>query len=470
MHAPDVIDTLRAGPVRAGILACTAVLLGGCGSLPALDLERARSIDSPARFTSAGRVLTASRSKAIVDRLKKQTGDTDILGRHITVAEAIATSPMVTGNRVVLLEDGPATYAAMFAAIRNAKSNIDLATYIFEADDIGKQFAQALAEKRRQGIGVNVIYDSVGSRGTPQEFFDGMRAAGLRVVEFNPVNPLRAKGPWTLNNRGHRKLLIVDDGTVFVGGVNISSVYSKGSFSAFDAHAAGPASAGWRDTHIQIDGPVVAEYRKLFAQAWQKQKGEPLTRNDAPALTPKGGDIVQAIGSTPDGGRNEYYLMLISALSFAERNIYLTNAYFVPDAQFLEALCAAARRGVDVRLVLPGTSDFWMTYHAGRSHYADLLRAGVRIYERRGALLHAKTATIDGVWSSVGSTNLDWRSFLHNDEADAAILSRDFAVRMAAMFARDLKESDSISAEAWERRPLAQRVKEWSARLLERLL
>ena len=180
--------------------------------------------------------------------------------------------------------------------------------------------------------------------------------------------------------------------------------------------------------------------------------------------------MVRAIGSTPDDPYSLIYLTLISAIGNAEKRVYLTNAYFIPDPQLLKSLIDAARHGVDVRLILPGYSDSETTYHAGRAHYAALLKAGVKIHERRGALLHAKTAVIDGVWSCVGSSNLDWRSFLDNDEINAVILGQSFARQMEAMFAKDIEASETITLENWERRSLLLRFKEWGASLLQRLL
>ena len=215
----------------------------------------------------------------------------------------------------------------------------------------------------------------------------------------------------------------------------------------------------------------MGELQKLFIETWEKQRGKPLTKKDYfPELTAQGKDIVRAIGSTPDDPYSLIYLTLISAIGNAERQIHLTNAYFVPDPQLLKALIDAAGRGVDVTMILPGHSDSEVVFHAGRSHYSALLKGGVRIYERRGALLHSKTALIDGVWSCVGSTNLDWRSFLDNDEVNAVVLGRDFAQQMKAMIARDLEGSERITLESWEQRALMLRIKEWGARLLQRLL
>jgi cardiolipin synthase A/B len=249
-----------------------------------------------------------------------------------------------------------------------------------------------------------------------------------------------------------------------VGGVNISDVYSSGSSGSGSKGKPG-GGAPWRDTHLQVQGPVVADFQKLFLATWEKQKGDAMApRNFFPAPTNVGSEVVRAIGSSPDDPYSLIYATLISAIDNAETDVHLTNAYFVPDPQLLKALIDAAARGVDVRLVLPGNSDNWMVFNAGRSHYEHLLRSGVKIYERRGPLLHAKTAVIDGVWSTVGSANLDWRSFLHNEEINAVVLGPGFGAQMQAMFDADVALSDDITLEKWEQRPLADHVKEISSR------
>jgi cardiolipin synthase len=200
---------------------------------------------------------------------------------------------------------------------------------------------------------------------------------------------------------------------------------------------------------------------------WNKQNGPQLAnKNYFPALDKQGDEIVRAIGSTADDPDSPIYLTLLSAIEHAEQLVHITNAYFAPDPQLLKALTDAAQRGVEVKLILPSHTDSWAVFHAGRSHYSKLLRAGVKIYERRGAVMHSKTASIDGVWSTIGSTNLDWRSFLHNDELNASILGREFS-QMDAMFAHDLAESDAIDPERWEQRSLLLRLKEGAARLAE---
>jgi len=455
------------------LAAVTAVCLlaaAGCATLPDTDALIERHTGQAARFENARGALSAQKSAAILAELKRKSGDIDVLEKQIVLEQAVVGSPLIVGNKVALLQDGAATYAAMFAAIRNARDHINLESYIIEDDEIGRQFADLLLEQQGRGVQINVIYDSVGGLNTPKAFYKRLTDGGIAVLEFNPINPLKAKKQWLVNNRDHRKLLVVDGRTAFIGGINISSVYSSGSVVRGTGKAAGNTVA-WRDTHVQIEGPVVGELQKLFMGTWEKQHGKPLAPKEYfPALKAQGNEIVRAIGSTPDDPYSLIYLTLISAIGNAEKQVYLTNAYFVPDPQLLKSLGDAAARGVDVKLILPSHSDSAVVFHAGRSHYSTLLKAGVKIYERAGPLLHSKTAVIDGVWSTVGSTNLDWRSFLDNDEINAVILGRDFAQKMQVMFATDLAGSKAIDLESWERRPLSLRLKEWMARVWGRLL
>lgn len=449
----------------------TGVGAAGCATLPDTDALIARHSAQEANFETARGPVSAKRNAAILAGLQGKSGDLDILEKQMALEQAISDSPLVLGNKVSLLQDGAATYAAMFGAIRQAKDHINLETYIIEDDATGEDFATLLLAAQARGVQVNLIYDSVGGINTPQAFFERLSKAGIAVLEFNPINPMTAKGPWQIYNRDHRKLLIVDGRSVILGGINISSVYTSGS--AVLQRLIKPPAEGvtWRDTDLQIEGPVVAEFQKLFLQTWGKQKGAALAaKNYFPKLTPQGKDIVRAIGSTPDDPYSLIYLTLISAIGNAEKFVHLTNAYFVPDPQLLKALTDAAARGVEVQLILPSHSDSGLVFHAGRAHYADLLAGGVQIYERQGALLHAKTAVIDGVWSTVGSTNLDWRSFLDNDEVNAVVLGREFAAQMQAMHQQDLDASQRITPQAWAERPLQFKLKEWMAQHWGRLL
>lgn len=450
-------------------LACVGIL-AGCATLPDTDALIAQHSTQTARFESARGPVSAKRSAAITAELKRTSGDLDILDKQIALEQATSDSPLTLGNKATLLQDGTATYAAMFAAIAQAKDHINLESYIIEDDAIGHEFATLLLQAQARGVQVNLIYDSVGGFNTPKLFFDRLTQAGVAVLEFNPINPLAAKGAWLLNQRDHRKMLLVDGKVAILGGINISSVYASGS-ALRRASKPGAKHVAWRDTDIQLEGPVVAEFQKLFLQTWDKQHGSPLAEKAYfPPLTPQGKDIVRAIGSTPDDPYSLIYLTLISAIGNAEKHVRLTNAYFVPDPQLLVALTDAAARGVEVQLILPSQSDSSLVFHAGRAHYAGLLQGGVQIFERQGALLHAKTAVIDGVWSTVGSTNLDWRSFLSNDELNAIVLGRDFAAQMQAMFDKDINASTRIEPQAWANRPLNFRLKEWLAQLWARLL
>jgi cardiolipin synthase len=444
--------------------------LAGCATLPDADALIARHGAQTARFETARGRVSVKKSAAILSELKRKSGDIDILDKQIALEQAISDSPLVLGNKTTLLQDGSATYAAMFAAIEQAKDHINLETYIIEDDATGREFSTLLLAAQARGVQVNLIYDSVGGFNTPRAFFERLAQAGVAVLEFNPLNPLATKSAWLINNRDHRKLLIVDGKSVILGGINISNVYASGSVLR---RTRKPLSGEvvWRDTDLQLEGPVVAEFQKLFMQTWNKQQGGVLAdKTYFPTLTKQGKDIVRAIGSTPDDPYSLMYLTLISAIGNAEKQVHLTNAYFVPDPQLLKALTDAAARGVDVQLILPSQSDSALVFHAGRAHYSGLLNSGVHIFERQGALLHAKTATIDGVWSTVGSTNLDWRSFLDNDEVNAVVLGGEFATQMQAMFQKDLDASTRIEPQAWANRPLNFKLKEWLAVLWSRLL
>ena len=459
--------------------ALVGLLLGlaGCSSLPTIVPDLARQAGPPLKLEGARGQLSAAQSKAVLDRLKGRGVPTDIFERHLALEEAIVGSPLTVGNEVRLLQDGPATYQAMFAAIQGARDHINMETYILDDDEVGQRFAQALIDKQLQGVQVNLIRDSVGTLGTPAAFFQRLVDSGIKVLEFNPINPVtavNARKDWALNQRDHRKLLIVDGRVAFLGGINISSVYSGGSFSRGSRGSGKPAAdkpdgdPAWRDTDLQLRGPVVADFQKLFIETWDKQKGEALApKNYFPVPENVGRHVVRAIGSSPDDPFSQIYATLLSAIASAETSVSITNAYFVPDPQLLAALESAARRGVDVRLILPSRTDSWLVFHAGRRYYAQLLRAGVKIYERRGVILHSKTALIDGVWATVGSTNLDWRSFLHNQELNAVVLGAEFGSQVQAMFDKDLAASDAVDLAQWERRPIEMRVKEQFARAWE---
>ncbi|MES2500228.1 MAG: phospholipase D-like domain-containing protein [Pseudomonadota bacterium] len=498
--------------IKLAVALTISTSLIGCTSIPLITPDMAMKSPRKVKLEGAQGGLSNAQSKAIIAKLKKNGDDTNIFDRHLALESEIVGSPLIVGNKVDLLIDGPATYKAMMAAIENAKDHINMETFIIEDDEIGQKFSEVLIRKQQSGVQVNLIYDSVGSINTPKEFFKKLTDAGVNVLEYNPINPLNTRKGWDVNQRDHRKLLIVDGEVAFVGGINISSVYSSGSLgssssgmrknspkkakvNAEDKNSVqtnignpnlGPVLANnpppepvvpelegtpWRDTHMQMTGPVVAEFQKLFFDTWTAQKGHELAqKNYYPTLINKGNEIVRAIGSSPDDPYNQIYSTLISAINSAETHVFLTNAYFVPDPQLLASLKEAVARGVDVRLLLPDKTDSNLVFHASRSFYDELLSANVKIYEQQGALLHAKTALIDGVWSTIGSTNLDWRSFVHNQEINAVMLGNDFGSKMQQMFEKDLTESKQVTLQAWRDRPVSVRLKEKAARLWARFL
>lgn len=450
----------------ASVLATLAV--AGCASLPDIgDLERtaATRAGAPLRIVGPDGLLMDEHRAAIERRLKGGRG-MGLVTRKLMIAEAATGAPLVVGNATEILIDGPEAYAAIFRAIETARDHVHIESFIFEELDFGRRLSDLLIAKQRAGVEVSVLYDSVGSLATPPEFLDRLRAAGIRACEFNPVNPFAAR-MWRLNHRDHRKIVVVDGLVGFTGGINFHGVYRTGSMPLGSRRAMPTLEEGWRDTHLAIRGPAVAELQRLFVRSWQKQHCPALPERDLfPPLAVAGDRVVSVVGASPDAMMNRTYFALLSAISYAEQSVYITAAYFAPDENTLMALTGAAARGVDVRLLLPGFTDSWLAFHAGRSHYERLLAAGVRIYERRDALLHAKTAVIDGVWSTVGSCNIDPRSFVHNNEVNAVFVGGEFARSMQKMFRVDLENSERIDPQEWKERPAADRMKEFLSSLV----
>jgi cardiolipin synthase len=452
------------------LLVSIVTLGGGCATLPNVSemMHEVPTTQEPRQIASVKGLLSPKQSKALMERLERSVGATDILERYTAVIESVSESPLTKGNKVTLLVDGAATYAAMFKAVENARDHINIETYTIEdiEDETGRKFADLLLQKRAEGLQVNLIYDSLGSFTTPAAFFQRLRDGGIRVVEFNPKNPLKAHGKWRLIKADHRKILIVDGKVAITGGVNISQVYSSGPPGA---GAEKGAQMPWRDTDVQIEGPAVAEFQKLFLDTWQRQKGATLSdRNYFPGMKEQGNTLVRVLGSTQGEANRLTFIMYVVAITFAENSLHMTNAYFVPDSQIIKALTDAAKRGVDVKIILPGSTDRSLALYAGQYHFSDLLKSGVKLYKRRNVLLHAKTLVIDGVWSTVGSTNMEWWSFSSNDEVNTVILSREFATEMEKMFAGDLAESDQIRWEEWKKRPLLLKIREWISHLFAR--
>jgi cardiolipin synthase len=441
--------------------------VASCRTLP--DAEKLPDTPLKANPTvenARGTMQKAQASQLLQRRWANATADL----KGLAVLEEQATGvPLIAGNRVQLLFDGPATMREMMAAVRNATTSINLETYIFDQDPIGLEFANLLMEKQRQGVTVNIMYDSVGTIGTPQEFFDRMKAAGIHMIAFNPVNPAKARGDWSINNRDHRKLMVVDGTVAFTGGINISSDYANSSLFRSRRKPANvdKNKVGWRDTHVKIEGPAVAPLQWSFVNNWVRQEGGDLPPRDYfPRLSPVGDKFVRVLATDP-GSNSEIYKSLMVAINEAKKSVHITSAYFVPDQQVVDALVAAAKRGVDVKLVLPGVSDHGLVMYAGQAFFEPLLAGGVKIFQLQVAVLHAKTAVIDEAWSTIGSANIDRRSFIHNYELNIVVIDPAFGRDMESAFNEDLRDSKEVTLEKWRNRPWTDRVKEWASRLTE---
>ena len=478
---------MRPYPVAAALggLAASVLVasLGACAlnsPAPRADLPPAlshggaptlRTVAKEVEVIGRGGRLNPAERERLLQRIAAQGNATQVQ-RHLLAMGTYGEVDLYAGNAARLLIDGPQTFAAMFGAIEKARSTVLLESYIIEDAAIAQKLAVLLGRKAAEGVRVAVLYDAVGSIGTDKGYFEGLKQAGIAVCAFNPVNPIKSgrTGYWDITHRDHRKILSVDRQVAYTGGINISAVYSSGSFGRGRANDDQQAKQdGWRDTQVELRGPAVAALDELVRQAWQQQKCPDALPPAPPAALPPpaGPHIVRVIPSSPDDPYNRIYAQLLTAIDTAQNSVHLTMAYFAPGTEMVDALCDAAQRRVDVQLVLPSLSDFSPVLHAGRSYYSRLLGCGVRLHELQDAVLHAKTAVIDGVVSTVGSSNLDWRSFVGNNEVNAVIVGDDFGDTMERMFQRDVAASREITAEAWAKRPLLQRTKETLARLFE---
>jgi cardiolipin synthase A/B len=358
--------------------------------------------------------------------------------------------PIVGGNRIDTLQNGDEIFPSMLAAIRSAQHNIDFETYVYWSGQIGRDFADAIAERARAGVTAHVLLDWVGSQRMEKDVLKTMTDAGARV-EF--YHPLRWYTIARMNNRTHRKLLVVDGRVGFTGGVGIAEEWT--------GDAQDPQH--WRDTHYRVEGPVVSQMQTAFLDNWMKVTGE-VSHGEAyfPRLEPAGGADAQMFESSPTGGSESMELMYLLAINAAERSILLEAAYFIPDDLTLQALLDARKRGVDVRLIVPGPyNDAKVTRNASRNTWGPLLEAGVRIFEFQPTMFHCKVMVVDGLLTSVGSTNFDNRSFRLNDEASLNVYDADVAAVQAKMFEEDIAKSREYTLEDWRARTTWQRFKEW---------
>ncbi len=362
---------------------------------------------------------------------------------------------VIAGNRVQALLNGDQIFGDMLKAIRAAKKTITFETYIYWSGAIGEEFTKALAERAQAGVKVHVLYDAVGSQKIDDKMIQRMKAAGVEVGIYNPV---RWYTLTKMNNRTHRKILVVDGRIGYTGGAGIADEWS--------GNAQDPEH--WRDTHFRVEGPSVAQMQAAFMENWIEITGEVLHGADYfPELPKAGSHLAQFFISSPGGGGESMQLMYLMSIAAAAKAIQLSAAYFVPDNNEVKMLVDARKRGVRVQIIAPGKqTDSAVVRRASRSTWGDLLRAGVEIYEYQPTFYHCKVMIVDGVWVSVGSTNFDTRSFSVNDEANLNVYDRDFARAQAKIFEDDLGKSKRISLEQWESRPWTERLWEHTMGLL----
>jgi cardiolipin synthase len=363
--------------------------------------------------------------------------------------------PLLEGNRIEVLLNGDQIFPAMLAAIREARRTITFETYIYWSGEIGKAFAEALSERARAGVRVHVLLDWVGAGKIDDATIEAMEQAGVEVKKYRPLHWYNLA---RMNNRTHRKLLVVDGRIGFTGGVGIADIWQ--------GHAQDPEH--WRDTHFRLEGPAVAQMQAAFLDNWLKVQPRVLHGDDYfPPLDSAGGSLAQVFKSSFGEGSESTRLMYLVSIAAAKKSILLANAYFVPDSLAIEELVAARGRGARVEIIVPGKYiDSKVVRQASRGRWEKLLEAGVRIYEYQPTMYHVKVMVVDGIWSSVGSTNFDNRSFALNDEANLNVLDTAFAAVQEKIFEQDKLNAREITLEMWRNRPRTERIKEWLSGLL----
>lgn len=385
--------------------------------------------------------------------MRHQFGVADVA--FLQTMHALTGAPLSEGNRVDVLCNGVEIFPSMLTAIKSARRTINLEFYIYWDGEIGRTFAEALAERARAGVQVKVILDAVGSATMSRQLIDFLTRNG---VDMEWYHPLRWYTLSRFNHRTHRKLLIVDGRVGFSGGVGIADNWLGDA----DSHE------HWRETMVRVEGPVVTQMQFAFMDNWVKSRGELLTGLDYfPEVERAGNQVTQVIKSSPSEGSSTVKLLYIISIVSATKSIYISNAYFVPDRDTIRALEGAVRRGVDVRVVVPGEkTDVPIVRQASRVHYEWLLRRGIRIFEYQPTMMHAKTMVVDGTWSTVGSSNFDDRSFRLNDEVNVNVYDAGTAKQMEEIFYEDLARSREITLRKWFKRGVFDRIKEKIANVL----
>ncbi len=370
----------------------------------------------------------------------------------------------VAGNRIDVLLNGDETFPAMLRAIAGARRTITFEEYFYEKGQIADDVANAIAERCAHGVKAHILLDGFGASGIRHELVANMRRSGCEVEWFGGLKPIQFLLPWKLlsyNNRNHRRIVVIDGTTGFTGGYGVSEAWTGD----------GRQRDHWRDTNVQMAGPVVRQLQAAFVRDWRETTGAILGGGDYfPEIDAPGDVTAQIVASAPSGGSSESYMLFLLAIATARRSIEITNPYFAIDDEMKQALIDAKRRGVDVTVIIPGQLesevfriDQNLVHYAGRGEVGPLLQAGIRIFQYRPALLHAKTMVVDGTWAIIGSTNFDRRSFQLNKELNVTVLDARVAARLEAIFRDDLGRSEELTYAKWRGRGPVERLLEWFA-------
>ena len=361
--------------------------------------------------------------------------------------EEILGIPFTENNHVRLLQSGKEIFQTIFDSVTNARHIICIEFYIFKNDDTGKKLSALLKEKARQGVSIYLLYDHFGSFLTSRSFWSDLKKEGIKVRVSHPFKWSALRG---YIYRNHKKLLVIDGNKAFIGGFNIADEY-HGYFKK--------RKKTWRDTGIYLEGQIASTLLSIFSKSWRTWKGELFNLPMRHQFINYGVPVIPVFMNSRRAGSKTRRLLLYS-IKNAKESIFLTTAYFIPSRKILRALENAARKGVNIKLLLPGKSDVTAAFYAGRSYYNRLLKTGVEIYNYQGAVLHAKTAVFDGCWSIIGSTNLDFQSLRRNEESNVGIFDGNFGRQMIEAFESDLHNSIKIDANTWSKRPFYEKILE----------
>jgi cardiolipin synthase len=452
-----------------------ATAISGCQSIPDAEkmIQQSTAKVDTVEIKGSHKNLSNQHVEQVIDNLTHSDEDAALLAQQLKVVQGVTNKPLIAGNDTELLYDGEQTFKAMQEALNAAKNHINLEYFIFENIQFNSRVSlqDILLKKRSEGVDVNVIYDAAGSINTPTAFFETLKNAGVKITEYHPIDINNLDN---LNNRDHRKIMVVDGAVAIIGGINLSQNYqSRSGFGSSGSRkktiTTDVDKAHWRDTDLVIKGPAVAELQRLFLKHWDQTQ----TINQAgffPKLTAQGNEFIHVIGSSPSDDKPYFYPALIAAIQNANKTVAMSSAYFVPTSEQKKALIKAAKGGAKVDLMLPGLSDSSLAINVQRSYYEDLLENGINIYEVESQVLHAKTISVDGVWSVVGSSNFDYRSVSLNDEVDVIVLGSKTAKLLNEKFKQDQAKAKKIDPVIWRKRPAIDKVKQFFSRAFKKLL